>query len=260
MTTRPLILFLAVFGIAAPAQAALVGYWNFDSEDATDLSGQANHGTVNGSAAFSSDVPLEIGSGKSIDLDGVDDFVQIAHSASLAFNDTVTVSMWIKGDPNDPSEWTRPFSKDAGWGIEVQRYGAGGTAQLRVDTSDYNNHCRTIGTLFNDTWRHLAFVIDTGSVALFLDGAKSTYEYPHGNGFGNTGPVYIGKSGQESGREFKGLIDDVAIWDHALTDWQLEGLTAGVFSPDNLPVPEPSTLLVWLLLAGLGIARGWRRK
>jgi len=33
-----------------------------------------------------------------------------------------------------------------------------------------------------------------------------------------------------------------------------------VWSPVSLVIPEPSTLLIWSLLAALGIVAGWRRR
>jgi len=69
---------LGFFSCSAPAATIsdnLQGYWAFD-DDLLDGTTNNRDGTFNGgSAVFSSDIPL--GSGKSLSLDGTDDYVEI---------------------------------------------------------------------------------------------------------------------------------------------------------------------------------------
>jgi hypothetical protein len=46
-------------------------------------------------------------------------------------------------------------------------------------------------------------------------------------------------------RNFAGLIDDVAIWNEALTGEQIAALHSGAATP--LTIPEPSTLVLAML-------------
>ena len=53
-------------------------------------------------------------------------------------------------------------------------------------------------------------------------------------------------------------LDDLAVFNLALADWQISNVMR--LGPANYNVPEPATLLIWSLLAGLGIGVGWRRR
>jgi len=61
----------------------------------------------------------------------------------------------------------------------------------------------------------------------------------------------LGHSGLFDPNFFTGLLDEVYVFDRALTQAEVRNLMA---------IPEPSTLLIWSLLAGLGIGCGWRRR
>jgi hypothetical protein len=72
------------------------------------------------------------------------------------------------------------------------------------------------------------------------------------------GTIVNGFVGRDpDGNYYDGLIDDFAVWDEALAPQYIKAL-AGTASP--LSIPEPSTILIWSLLALLGIGVGWRRR
>ena len=53
-------------------------------------------------------------------------------------------------------------------------------------------------------------------------------------------------------------MDDVQIYDTALAAWQIDYIAS--YPGAVAPVPEPTTLLIWSLLASLGTTLGWRRR
>ena len=82
--------------LLADLNTGLVAWYPFDG-NASDMSGNGNHGTVNGASLS----PDRHGvAGKAYSFDGVDDFVQIEDHSSLDFNSTLTFHFWI-----NPNNW-----------------------------------------------------------------------------------------------------------------------------------------------------------
>jgi len=111
--------------------------------------------------------------------------------------------------------------------------------------------------ILDDEWHHMAVRRSGSSVNVYVDGAQNGGTATKVGGF--NGPLEIGGASNFS-EEITGLMSDVGIWNQALAEWQIEGLANGYYGPANVPVPEPTTLLILSLLAGLGVGLGWRRR
>jgi len=244
---------------ASSAGAALVSYYTFDAQNAADISGNGNNGTLVGGATFSAtEKPAALtGSTHALALDGVDDRVNIAHSSSLTFGGgVVTVSLWMKSDTADTQPWMRVISKGGPTtGFELQRNSSSANSQLRVDTTTQTNQAtQNPAGVWNGGWHHVVFTLNNGVSTVWLDGVKTTGSY-NGTNFSTTAQLILGDTDRETdNREFAGWMDDVAIWDQALTDADVAGLFAGTLSPLNV-VPETSSLLLGLAGGALLIRR-----
>lgn len=88
-------------------------------------------------------------------------------------------------------------------------------------------------------WHHVVFTIDGTAVKIYIDGGDaainasntsnsagpaltntSTIAYPGGSG----GPYVLGKNGNSSYYYFDGLMDDMAVFEYALTDTQVRSV------------------------------------
>ena len=250
--------------IAPDASAELVGYWNFD-DNVDDKSGNGNQGTIVGGAPYSTDTPgLLTPSTKSISFDGVDDYVLITHNAHLPINPTPawTLSMWVKGagDVGAANADDRVFSESSTLGNPLFNLGTrnnGTTAELDFFYRPGGPHQFSNGLPFDGEWHHIAWVDveATGGAVLYVDGVEdTTFTYTRVDlastmttigGILRTTPCCL----------FTGNIDDVALWNEALTPAAIEALADGA-SP---LIPEPSTFALGLL-ASLGLSMYARRR
>jgi len=117
---------------------------------------------------------------------------------------------------------------------------------------------------------HVALVLDsnalndeTGKLIGYLNGTEfdtwtgANRLFGHGNNTGIGAMIensfFHDGAGSGDGLYFGGLIDEVALYNLALGADTIK-------KHFLLSTPEPTTLLIWSLLAGLGVGLGWRRR
>ena len=232
----PFLLFALVailIVMAAPsARAGLVAYYPFDADNAVDLSGNTNDGTVGGSVTFTTETPLASGKAMETTDRGGAYVVTVPTSPSLeAISDEVTVAFWMKAGTAGQSNWFRIFQHaNEGGGTQgwlINRYSSSDETNIRVDTiGQFNQNLAegvNPGTL-DDQWHHMVYTLDSdsGTWEEYADGARATGPYNHGLGFSNTRPLYI--AGRNDTGQYIGLLDDVAVWDERLDTAQARSL------------------------------------
>jgi hypothetical protein len=198
-------------------ETGLVGYWNFDEGTGTiahDSSGNNNDGTIYGATWTSGKY------GNALQFDGIDDYVEVFDSASLDnVVDAVTISMWVK--PNRISGWEQWLvSKGGGWyragffttlGIiaGTWRFGIGtGTSETDIDN----------GNLQAGQWYHLVTTFDGTTMKQYINGQlQPNIATPASYSLVTDYPVRIGLSDGEWPNPFEGTIDEVKIYNRALS-------------------------------------------
>jgi hypothetical protein len=260
------------------SRAALVGYWPLDG-DANDYSGAfSNHGTVMGGAAFDGDVPAAIGSGQSILLDGVDDYVDLGNNGgeSGAYNFTTndwTISGWVRLDSVARYTMFGNGGNDGG-GIRTNVGWSESTGNNLPKMTTDDNLELDDGALGNDfgkqeitavtdlgvgSWHHVVGQRKGFDILFFVDGvlesietipeAGSAPELP--NGYDLTGltqwPALVGANYRNSGvvqNFLPGRVDDVAVFDGALSPQQISQLASGMRTPANVESPGPALSVI----------------
>jgi len=221
-----------------PGAAGLVLHYAFDGN--TNDSTGGNPGLAAGSPLY---LPGKIG--QAIMLDGLDDYVAI-DSLSYAERDLaeVSVSAWIRTNI-ESNQIIASFDRDNYWRLEISGDGAGpGQVGWDVMTStgqvDYGSNTR----VDDDQWHHVAGVFDNGTLTIYIDGNPET---PASGGptfgSGTTRFGYIGLGSESTAfnadpktpaNYFTGSVDDVRVYDRALTGGEVAGL-AGRISPFDKP-------------------------
>ena len=276
-----LLAVMAITGlfVTPSLHADLVGYWNFD-DNISDLSGQGNNGQLIGDPVYDGDVPAQLGSGKSMLFDG-DDAVILGNPAILNFGTgDFTISAWSKKDSSvDQRGNVYSNGGDNGGGIRsVLAIGEfivhPQSVVLTLDDNSDKIQPRSgdpRGTGFDpinapdDQWSHIIGMRAGNEARVYVNGVLADMVILP-NGYDLSGqsqlPAYIGVGASANSdpigafeKFYTGRIDDVSIWDTALSANDISFLTAG---GDVLPIPEPSSIgLLGLAILGF-VARCWR--
>jgi len=204
----------------------LVSFYSFNG-DANDHSGNGNNGVING-AVFSTD---RMGKpGRSLHFNGVNSFVEIPNNTSLNFSSTFSMTMWIKTASinNNPGRYPMiiakysPYNDRSGYGICV---GAQNDYQIYFELFSHNSQS-DVGTDFaiNDNrWHFLAAIRDGSTQYFYVDNTLigvRTFSRLINNSYS----LYIGGLPLFSYDNFyfEGLIDDVRLFDRALSKSEVE--------------------------------------
>lgn len=233
-----LVALVVCIGIPISVQAELVGRWKLDDavEDGVikDSSGKDNHGQIEGSPTSISGIM-----GKAMELHGQGaanfggDRIICPHSATLDITEAMTLALWIRPDAIDPeSKGTNggeiaPLAKahkdrSPAWSWQV-RYGW----RAPEPYMGFQFNASPGGWVFVNRnlerfeWVHIACTLDGETAICYLDG-EETDSTDIGEIVSSETPVVIGSDGW--GSDWIGGLDDVRIYDHALTPSEVEGL------------------------------------
>ena len=210
---------------------SLVGYWRFQEGSgiyANDTSTYGNNGTLHGFDCTSLDCNSSSGwtsagkFGRGLVFDGVDDYVEIPNDESLNITgNEITIEAWIYRK-QDSGQWERLISKDDDNTDYIY------AMQIRADTDAIKFELdtqTTAGILNGNTpistnqWYHVTGVYNGSQIILYLNGVVDANASLSGSINTSSGNLYIGRlrSAGSYYYSFNGIIDEVRIWNRALT-------------------------------------------
>jgi len=237
-----LLISILVCGLAGSALAEdpnLVGYWKFDG-DPGDYSGQGNDGTLMGDATYSSDTPLETGMSLYLpDLTGPDDYVDLGNPDILNFgkNDW-TIAAWIKTTQDIAVNTGNIFSNGGEGSEEKDLYvlAAGEASDTSITLTTYDSISQHQAVGFSDVndgeWHHVVGLREGSWLRVYVDGIQegmTSLASPEYNLSGtDQANAYIGigwdYASSELIKQFSGYIDDVRVYNRALSDAEIREL------------------------------------
>lgn len=208
----------------------LVGLWSFNGPDisgttAYDRSGQNNNGTISGATPARGKV------GQGLSFDGVSNEVILDGYDAFDFSqeNSFTISAWAH--PDGASNFAPLFSRgivNASAGNYVYNLTANsGTPSDKwtVWLSDGVNEIyfnTNAGTLEQNVWQHMTLVWDGAIATIYKNGSSiGSGQSASFNGIWDGNEVAdrrtsIGREGNSTGDEWKGLIDEVRVYNRAL--------------------------------------------
>jgi len=192
----------------------LVAYWSFDEGTgniAYDISGNGNNCTIYGAKWTKGKY------GSALQFDGVDDYVEVPHSVSLNITDAITIEAWINTS-SDGGWWDSIVSKmDWGGGTRPGYTLLHRRKEVEFIAKSEGGVYYTISPLYG-TWIHVAGRYDGECLRLYVNGVERGTPKQLTDGLGSTiTPLKIGRLAYEDVGYFHGIIDEVRIYNRALS-------------------------------------------
>jgi hypothetical protein len=202
---------------------AAYGFNEASGVQVIDGSGQGNTGTI------SSATRTAAGKfGAALSFNGTGAWVTIADAPSLDLTTGMTVEAWV--NPTSGSGWRSVVLKENSGGLAYALYSANNASRptCYVHTNADVGLNGTSAVPLN-TWTHLAMTYDGTTMRMFVNGVQVSTRAVGGAAVVTSGALRIGGNAVW-GEYFKGTIDEVRIYNRALTATEIQ-------TDMNTPVP-----------------------
>jgi hypothetical protein len=228
----------------------LVSWWPFNG-NANDESGNGNNGNVNG-ATLSNDRNGQTNS--AYDFNGIANYIEVPTSSSLDFSaNQQTIAFWMKV-PQYPAPACCPdleaiISKwdNSGAGGFLVHFAGNGSIFYSINNSlGIWGDCPIATTQYElNQYFHVVFTNDNDSLRAYVNNQiVNRVKIPAGTTIGNTAslPLFFGKE-VDVNNYFNGQLDDIGIWNRALSQQEISDLYNAVNCANNTTITPQSNAL-----------------
>jgi len=207
----------------------LVGCWLFNEGAGMklfDISGYNNTGTLTNMEAADW---VQGKRGKALSFDGSDEYVDLGTSAGNFNNtDSFSVSAWINANTLNSTNRcivNRVTGSQAnGWEMRIT---TANKVRFILASTDANYNGQDTTVLSTNTWYHVVGTWNGSDAKIFLNGVEDTSTPITQNSVGTitgTRTLAVGANAITSSSYFPGSIDDVRIYNRALTAQEVKEL------------------------------------
>ncbi len=236
------VLSLAALAVYLPAaRAALVSHWAFDG-DLRDRGPARRDGSFTGGAAPRYFVGYDGTRDGSVLLDGDDDAIQLPGRSSIYAAGRYSVAFWVRAAEQvdagvfaetDGSRGLFLLSTDPRGrspGLHVTILAASGATVLDAASE---------GAVFDGAWHHVVWSDDGGDARLWIDGAADTANFAYTRREIGLDAAIIGAAVASVLRAepccfLGGAIDDLRLFDHALSESEVRELFGNACTPATI--------------------------
>ena len=248
-----LVCFVLVLGIAGNASADLVAHWSFDDGSGTivkDVSGNGNDGTLQGDPQW-----VAGKYGAALEFDG-DDFVDFGNPDVLNFGTgDWTITAWIKTTQTDRGTIFANGGDNSGGVRYTFATHEANDDRMTLTTDDNSTKVQAQGgtVVIDGQWYHVAAMREGTTISVYVNGVlDGTNTVPVGYDLSGTSQhnALIGAisdaqdaTGNTLEKFYIGIIDDERIYNHALTEVEIQVVMKGTVWPYAIgPVPADGAM------------------
>jgi hypothetical protein len=239
----------------------LVGWWPFNG-NANDESGNGNNGTVNGATLTADRFG---GLNNAYNFNGISNYIDVGNPSSLGNNPSnYTQAGWLYlVDFSDAYVFMSKRHDNSGndWGTPVST--VNGTFIFFADDAFYQQApLAETNQLSVNQWHHLTFVKNQNTYSIYVNGVLDG-SITDNHIMGGTSNNLIFGAQLAWPEFFKGKLDDIGIWNRALTQQEISVLYNGCSAstitsqPTNQTV-NPTTSAQFVVNATSGTSFQWQ--
>jgi hypothetical protein len=217
----------AVRPVMAKADPSLIGWWKLDDEGsgtAVDYSGWDHYGTLYGPQW------TEGYFGDGLEFDGLDDYVDCGTDASIALSGSFTLAAWIRLNASTSDAKIASNQNNATGGYKMGVYSNKVELEIRTAAnSPLLNRPIEGGTILTPgLWYHVAGVYSQGQyLRTYVNGVLDRERLLTDLLGTSNGTLKIGRESHTSGFYWFGSLDDVRLYNRALTQEEVQQIVRG---------------------------------
>lgn len=206
----------------------LVAHYPFDG-NANDASGNGNNGIVYDATL----VPDRRGMPNSSYLfDGNTNYIEVANSASLSFQQSTTMNFWMKISafyereqyPMSHGNWENR------WKVSISNRRLRWTVKTTAGTKDVDSETELVA----DTWYNITTLYSGSDFEVYLNGELDGFTSWSGTILPTTIALTIGQVlPNNQSYNFNGVLDDIRIYNFALSVDSIQSLAGGTTAVDE---------------------------
>lgn len=228
----------------------LISYWTFD--DATiegdtvkDIAGN-NDGTMIGNVKV-----VEGKTGQAVEFDGLNGRIDCGNDDSLKPTDGVTVEAWVKIHSYSANYWRQTVagSEDSSRGYVLRGLGADTTSELAAGNGNlWHDQANAKGSYKDGfdfgTWYHIVGTVEAdGESKVYINAEQCNVGLKFSGKLAPSNRAFaIGSLAQYPDRTFPGVIDEVRIYNRALTQDEIQNNFSSVGAAVS---PASKIALTW---------------
>ncbi len=221
-------------------EPGLVAWYPFEG-DANDATPYENHGAIGGDPVFEMVENRPDASGMAIKFDGDQDSVLAANAVQL-ISDFTTVSFWIRVDSVNTLDAEAYIMSFGHWS---ERWKVSLPTHLKVvwttnsKNAQFDNAISDMDSgdgneLVEGFWWYVTMVHDGEDDIIYVDGVETNRVPAPGTLNSTARPLGMGNNNVDGGQYFNGALDEVKIYNKALTAEEIANLySTGTTGTDN---------------------------
>ncbi len=239
---------LAMFcvGVLAPAwvssaalDPSLAAWWPFDEGEGTvayDATGNGNDGVFNGDPQWVQGVL-----GSALEFDG-DDYLNCGNGPTLQIQDAITMAFWFNVEAFQ-TEWEAFLSKGDDSYRASRGDGTGNATHMGISGTSVgggNGYFNGTVIVTGGEWHHYASTYDGEEGRIYIDGVLDVTSPGTGQINSSTYELWIGTNSQNTGRLLHGILDDIQIYNRALSEAEINVIMKGLADQNVAQNPNPA--------------------